>query len=250
MNRIELSVKNIPFPSLTATTDSPFDTSTIAPPRIAGTDVAPHATFAPMQYEAGYAYPLVIWLHSQQGSEQQLRRVMPLVSMRNYVAVAPRGTRRDRVQREAYDWQQTDDGIEQAESRIFDCLDLVKRRFHIHPNRVFLAGYGGGGTMALRVAWNNPGQFAGVATVGGPLPTQLRPFRCVNQLRRVPCFLATARQSGHYPEQQVCRDLRLLHAAGCVVALRQYPCGDELTTAMLSDLDRWLMEQVRGPSQQ
>jgi phospholipase/carboxylesterase len=62
----------------------------------------------------------------------------------------------------------------------------------------------------------------------------------------VPCFLATARLSRCYPEQQVCRDLRLLHAAGCMVALRHYPCGDELTTAMLSDLDRWLMDQVCG----
>jgi hypothetical protein len=30
------------------------------------------------------------------------------------------------------------------------------------------------------------------------------------------------------------------------VHLRQYPCGDELTTQMLHDLDAWLMEQVTG----
>jgi len=32
------------------------------------------------------------------------------------------------------------------------------------------------------------------------------------------------------------------------VTLRQYPCGDELTTQMLRDLDVWLMEQVTGVS--
>jgi hypothetical protein len=38
-----------------------------------------------------------------------------------------------------------------------------------------------------------------------------------------------------------------MHAAGCTVALRQYPCGDELTTTMLSDLDRWMMAIVCPP---
>ena len=98
--------------------------------------------------------------------------------------------------------------------------------------------------MALRVAWNHPDTFAGVATFGGPMPTHDRPLRNVNALRRLPCFVATGRQSQDYPESEVCRDLRLLHAAGCTVALRQYPCGDDLTTTMLADLDRWIMELV------
>jgi hypothetical protein len=37
-----------------------------------------------------------------------------------------------------------------------------------------------------------------------------------------------------------------MHAAGCTVALRQYPGGDDLTTGMLSDLNHWLMELVCG----
>ena len=41
----------------------------------------------------------------------------------------------------------------------------------------------------------------------------------------------------------------LFHAAGMSVTLRQYPCGDELTTQMLRDLDVWLMEQVTGVAQ-
>lgn len=246
MNRIELPAKDMSFPSSLLTPDHSSEVSTVTDPRIAGAPVAPHATFAPMHYEDRYAYPLVVWLHGPQGNERRLRRIMPLVSMRNYVAIAPRGTRGDCDLRDAYDWQQTSDGIEEAESRIFDCIDFAKRRFNIHSDRVFLAGYGSGGTMALRVVWNNPQRFAGVATVLGPVPTTLRPFSRINQLRSIPCFLATAKQSRCYPEHHVCRDLRLLHAGGCTVALRQYPCEDDLTTAMLSDLDRWLMEQVCG----
>jgi hypothetical protein len=32
------------------------------------------------------------------------------------------------------------------------------------------------------------------------------------------------------------------------VTLRQYPCGDELNTQMLCDMDRWMMEIVTGIS--
>jgi hypothetical protein len=54
------------------------------------------------------------------------------------------------------------------------------------------------------------------------------------------------RDSEIYSVDQVCEELSLFHAAGMSVTLRQYPCGDELTTQMLRDLDVWLMEQVTG----
>ncbi len=217
---------------------------TLAPPRFTLDGGAPYATFSPIHYESGYAYPLLVWLHGRGSSEQELRQVMPLVSMRNYVAIAPRATSLDERHRGRYRWRQTGDGIESASARITECIALAQKRFNINPERIFLVGRASGGTMAMRVAWNEPRRFAGVATINGPLPTQLRPLRHVNQLRRVPCLLTSARKSRSYPEERVCRDLRLLHIAGCTVAMRQYPGADSLTTSMLSDLDRWLMELV------
>jgi phospholipase/carboxylesterase len=199
-----------------------------------------------MHYEPGYAYPLVVWLHASPGNEQELRQVMPLVSMRNYVAVAPRGPSVARCQVNAYGWRQTGDDIERAEECIAHCVDLAERRFSIHADRIFLVGHGSGGTMALRVAWNNPSCYGGVATLGGPLPSELCPLRQVKRMRQLPCLVSMARKSRLYPDDRVCHDLRLLHSAGCTVALRQYPGDDELTTNMLSDLDRWLMELVCG----
>jgi phospholipase/carboxylesterase len=199
-----------------------------------------------MHYEPNYAYPLVVWLHGTASNEHELRQVMPLVSMRNYVGVAPRGTWNDPRRRGRYGWRQTCDAIEAAESRIAECVSLAEQKFNIHAKRIFLAGRGSGGTMALRVGWNQPHRFAGVVAFNGPLPTRLSPLRRVNELRQVPCFLATSRDSRAYPASRVCRDLRLLHAAGCTVALRQYPGGDGLTSNMLADLDHWLMELVCG----
>ncbi len=205
----------------------------------------PYSTFAPIHYEPGYAYPLIVWLHDNGGNEQELRQVMPLVSMRNYVAIAPRGTVEGRTSGR-YGWRQNGDAIEAANSRILDCINVAKDRFNIHPDRIFIIGRGAGGTMAVRTAWNAPDHFAGVVTMNGPLPTQLSPMRRVNELRQVPCMLTTSRDSEFYPSDAVCRDLRLLHVAGCTVAMRQYPGDGDLTNNMLSDLDHWLMDLVCG----
>jgi phospholipase/carboxylesterase len=244
MNRTAFPVDFVPSTIAPFTSSAAIDTVADSQRRMNGDATAPHATFAPMHYEPGYAYPLVVWLHGASGNEQQLRRVMPLVSMRNYVAVAPRGTSGDRVRRRAFSWQQTAAGVEEAENCIFECIDVAERRFNVHSRRVFLAGLGCGGTMAMRMAWNHPERFAGVASIGGPLPSADCPLRNVNRLRQLPCFVATSRHNEAYPESNVCRDLRLLHSAGCTVALRQYPSSDELTTQMLADFDRWAMAIV------
>jgi phospholipase/carboxylesterase len=187
-----------------------------------------------------------VWLHGHASNEHELRQVMPQVSMRNYVAVAPQGPWVNLRHRGRRGWRQASDMIEVAETRIADCIAAAKRRFNIHPDRIFLAGYGSGGTMAVRVAWNDPSQFAGVASLNGPLPARQSPMCRVNELRQLPCLLATARNSQSYPPARVCEDLRLLHAAGCTVALRQYPGADRLAKWMLADLDRWVMEFICG----
>jgi phospholipase/carboxylesterase len=251
MNRIELPTQSFISTSHSSNisfsgSNNSHDGTTLAASRIAHDWRAPHATFVPIHYEQGYAYPLVVWLHGSLGNELEVRQVMSLVSMRNYVAIAPRGPSADRRTAHAYHWRQTDDDIEESEARIAECIDFAQRRYNIHADRIFLVGSGSGGTMAVRAAWNNPGKYAGVATIDGSLPTRHCPLRHVKQLRSLPCLLAMSRGSQCYPDDHVCSDLRLLHSAGCTVALRQYPDGDELTTVMFSDLNRWLMEIVCG----
>jgi phospholipase/carboxylesterase len=222
-----------------------FDFAAHVGSRVVCEATPPCATFAPVHYESGYAYPLVVWLHGAGGNERQLRQIMPLVSDRNFVGVAPRGTcaHEDSGQ---FDWRQTSREIAEAESRVFASVAMAERRFNIHPDGVFLAGHDSGGTMALRIAWSNPRRFAGVAAIGGPIPADLCPFGRINEIRSLPCLLASARQSRAYPEDRVCRDLRLLHAAGCEVDLWHYVRGDELSTPTFAKLNRWLMALVCG----
>ena len=206
--------------------------------------VSPHTLFAPIHYEDGYAYPLVVWLHGPGDNENQLRTVLPLVSMRNHVAVAPRGTSADGDVRGAFRWKQTSEDITEATQRTIDCIEIATDRFHVHPERTFVAGYECGGTMALRIALENPEYFAGAISIGGPLPQGLNLLRKVNSARHLPLMIANSLGSKKYPSERVCSDLRLLHTAGFSLDLRRYPCGDELTTKMLSDLDCWIMQRV------
>lgn len=208
---------------------------------LGGEATSPVATFAPQHYAAGYAYPLLVWLHDAGNNERELPQVMPHISTRNYVGAAPRGPRRLTGAEPRFEWGSCEQLALETEERIIEAIDHAQARFNVHAERIFLAGVGAGATSALRFALLHPELIAGVAAFDGALPIGGRPLRRLGAVRNLSVLLATARHSSRYPEAQVCRDLRLLHSAGVSVTLRQYPGADELTTTMLSDLDKWMM---------
>jgi phospholipase/carboxylesterase len=207
------------------------------------------ALFAPLHYERNYAYPLVVWLHGPGDDERQLCRVMPHISLRNYVGVGIRGGSEPEPGELGFRWQQQPEAIAVAEQRVFDAIEVASQRYHVADDRIFLAGYQCGGTMALRLGLQFPHKFAGVLSVGGEFPTGLAPLSRLRQVRRLPLLIAQGRDSEVYSQQRTCEELRLFHAAAMHVTLRQYPCGDELTTKMLHDMDVWMMERITGVSE-
>ncbi len=164
--------------------------------------------FTPQHYERNYAYPLLVWLHGPGDDERQVTRVMPLVSLRNYVAVGPRGTSRGQAA-VGFGWPQESDDIALAEERIDAAIAAARRSLNVAPQRIYVAGYACGGTMALRVALNRPEKFAGALSIDGPLPSNLRPLARLHAARRLKLLLAAGRQSSLYPEHEVCDNLRL-----------------------------------------
>lgn len=208
--------------------------------------------FGPLHYEPNYAYPLIVWLHGSGESERQLRKIMPLVSLRNYVAVAPRATLALSLSDDApasmgatkHCWVQTPEQIGRAQQRVSSAIATAMNRYNICSDRIFLAGYESGGTMALRIATESAAQFAGAISLGGPFPDQGTPLAKLHSARRLSLFIAASREGKHYPTEKVCDDLRLLHTAGMSLTLREYPGGDGLSPLMLADVDRWIMEQI------
>ncbi|MBX9792260.1 MAG: hypothetical protein K2Y37_25455 [Pirellulales bacterium] len=210
------------------------------------------ALFVPLHYEPNYAYPLFVWLHGPRDSQQQLKRIMPLLSLRNFVGVAPRGLIEHvglNGAAASWSWSADEAALSRAEQRVTDVIELARRRMNIAPRRVFLAGFGSGGTLALRMALARPQHFAGVLSLGGRFPAGGNPLCRLSEARAVPIFLACGQASCLYPQSDVCADLRLLHSGGMNVALRVYPCGDEVSPLMLPDMNRWMMELVVGQPQ-
>ena len=189
---------------------------------------------------------------------------MPLLSLRNYVAVAPRGLTpgeagekihsrtisfdgRHRNIAPLFDWPETSFAADEAEDRVFSAIARSKNGCHIAPNRIFLAGSGSGGTMALRLGAKYPERFAGVISLGGPFPENDLPLLYWSRLRPLPMLLAVGVASAVFPPEKASRQLRLFHTAGMSVSIRQYKTAEETTPQMFRDVNRWIMEQITAP---
>jgi phospholipase/carboxylesterase len=143
--------------------------------------------------------------------------------------------------------------LEDAEERVFDAIEAAHAQYHVNPQRVFLAGAGCGGTMALRLAVNWPERFAGAASLGGGLPNARQtPLNQWTHVRRLPVFLGVGSLSEAYPPAHACNDLRLLRIAGLAsITLRQYhPCPYPLIPHALHDVNGWIMEHVNAAASQ
>jgi len=198
--------------------------------------------FLPMHYESGHSYPLIVWMHSDGDDRQQLNRILPEISMRNYVGVGPEAMVGN--EHSGYIWEQTGDSIDHAVQSVCDAIDYAQMNLNINTDRILLAGYGAGGTMAYRVGLEIPQIISGIVSLNGALPEQSTPLRGWMDCRELPVFWGHCRKSLQFSEERLCQQLKLLHVAGFTVTLRQYPNGDELPAQMLSDLDRWIMESI------
>jgi phospholipase/carboxylesterase len=239
MNRIKLSP---------LATHSPAETITETPkpnshsPNLFKSASEEHSLFVPLHYEKKYAYPLIIWLHSDGQSANQIQDVMLGISMRNYVAVAPQSLHGN--SRNGYFWDQDWDTIEHAQHAVDAAIDLASQRCNINHDRIFIAGMGSGGTMAFRLGFSRPHRFAGVMSIHGPLPTDQSPLRDWSRCRSVPIYWTHGRTSTDFDQDLLCRQLRLLHIAGFNVSLRQYPDSQSTCPQMMADMNRWIMEMI------
>ncbi|MDR2642004.1 MAG: hypothetical protein LBC74_04345 [Planctomycetaceae bacterium] len=236
------------------------------------TSIPHHILVAPVHYEAGYSYPLLIWLHDFGNDEHQLLRIMPQISLRNYVAVAPRGKavvvptaaktnfntvenwddfsittllKQTNHHKTKYDWFFDNDGISEAEHSVFDSILVAKKSCNIGANRVFIGGVGNGGTMALRLALLYPKYFAGVAVFDSVIPDKTNIFCHWNSARNLAVFLGL-KQSVKFSSTSMPEKLELFYSAGFRLTIREYQSDSDNTTKdlpkqILQELNRWMM---------
>ncbi len=215
-----------------------------AKPRCAAAAVSPVCLFGPERYEPRYEYPLIVWLHSCGSNEQELAHLMPSLSMQNYVACAPRGTRAMDPCGKLFQWGTSAAAAAIAEESVFEAIDVATSQFSVAPNRIFLAGFRGGASMAWRIGLRYPDLFAGVVNLCGQFPSQHQPLSKLVAARQLPTLWMYGEKSSACGVDHVCETLRVLHAARLTAHIRQYPSGDEVLSNMLLDMNSWLMERV------
>ena len=194
------------------------------------TGTADARIFMPQGYEAGYDYPLLVWLADDDGFD--LGRVMTRLSLRNFIAVQPGQPA----------------GGEDREDAVWRAIDAIRERASIHPGRIFLVGRRSAGTEAFRIACRHPDAFGGVVSIGGGFPLDESAFARLHDVRRMPMLLCCLADAARGTTERTDRTLRLFHAAGAMLAMRIYPGRRDLSRAVLADVNRWLMDEICGPT--
>ncbi len=207
----------------------------------------PTATFVPLHYEPAYAYPLILWLHTPGANEQQILRVMPMMSLRNYMAAAVRGSvsfGNDGLPKEGFYW---DAGTyETTFNAVLEVLASMQKNYNIAANRIYVAGCGEGGTMAQRLVFQNPNCFSGAISLDGAVPEDILLLEHFRELHHTRFLYAVSRGSRTCPVETLCEHLRVLYAAGVPLTLRNYPTAGSLQVEMLHDMNRWIMGDIES----
>ena len=238
----------MPFLDLSWQTFRPeegFYTSEVETPR-----PLPIRTFAPVGYEPRYAYPLIVFLHGEGGNEEQILRLAPRVSRRNYVSIGLRGPvclGPNRKGALGFSWGDAGH-FDLIEDYLLGAIQETRRHYHIHSERIFLAGFAQGAAACL--------------PHGLALPGKARRHHCLERRHAARGSAAPAsagnaglarlhraryRQLGR-PIEHGRADQRLLWSAGIDVTTKTYPTNHRLHADMLRDINRWIISQLTPES--
>ena len=208
----------------------------------------PHRLFVPEHYEPGYDYPLVVWLHSDASCELELDNVMMALSSRNYVAIAPRSNQQIRGNGRRFRWGSSNTDCEAAEDLVWDSVQAVSRSLSINTRKIFLAGFGSGGTMAQWIGLRYARQVAGVISLSGSFPTTPQVLSYWKYARDLQVLFAQRQGSTLCSEDDLLRAVRISHQSGLGYKFWQMrserdDCfdGNDLDSSMLDVANRFMM---------
>jgi phospholipase/carboxylesterase len=207
----------------------------------------PLSLFLPEPFEPRYRYPVVIWLHRDESNEDELLSVMPQISEQNYIGLGFRGTSDDgQSPAGSFHWEASDERREDLLEEIRDTLHEMGRYFRMDPDRIYLAGFDAGATMALELLLAAPELFAGAVAVGGSIPHLQKDRSRFRELSRCKVLLSLGRGDRTVDPKQFAGKVKQLDRIGFQVETRLYDAVHELQPEMLRDINRWLMSHCRS----
>jgi phospholipase/carboxylesterase len=209
----------------------------------------PIRTFLPIAYEPNYPYPLLVFFHGYGGNEEQILRLAPNMSRRNYVCIALRGPIAlgpCQDGQDGFSWGADAPYDEALEEYVIHAILQTRRHYHIHSERIFLAGFCEGATLAYRLGLTHPEKFGGVVSLNGTMPRQGAPLFRLPELRQLRVLIGHGIANPAVPLTLARRDFRLLYSAGLDVRLATYPTTHRVHHDMLRDVDRWIQSGIEN----
>src|SRR5207237_1488726 len=140
-----------------------------------------------------------------------------------------------------YTWGATAEGDALTEDYVFRAIQQTRRSYHVHSERIYLAGVCEGATLAYRLGLSFPERFAGVISLNGSLPPRGSLFLRLPEVRQLRAFIGHGIANSVIPLASARSDFRLLYTAGLDVRLLGYPATHRLHSTMLPDINPWIM---------
>jgi phospholipase/carboxylesterase len=217
-----------------------FYTSEVEAPR-----PLPIRTFAPIGYEPRYPYPLIVFLHGNGGNEEQILRLAPRVSRRNFVSIGLRGPvclGPNRKGSLGFSWGDASH-LGLIEDYLLNAIQQTRLHYHIHSERIVLAGFAEGATMAYRMGLTFPEKINGVVALNGHMPRENRPLLRLPESRSLQVLIGHGIANSIVPLTMARDDRRLLWSAGMEVEMNTYATNHRLHKDMLRDVNRWIISR-------
>ena len=198
-------------------------------------------TSPPVGYEPNYPYLLLVFLHGHSLQRGAILRLAPRLSRRNYICIAPRphissrGPTARALQlgagRRTTRWSRSTFPRDRAD----------RRSYHIHSERIYLAGFREGAAVAYRLGMVYPDRSPASSRSTADAETR-RAAAAIPEVRKLRVFIGHGFANAIVPLAQAKQDHRLFYSAGLNVKLHTYPSTHRIHAEMLRDVDRWVQD--------
>ena len=218
--------------------------STPSPSAAADSDW-PVSIYVPERYEQNYAYPLIVWFHDDGGSDSEVEQMINSVSSQNYCGLGIQGNCRSQNDSS---WEWNTSALDYSNVSLTDLLSVtvrgLRRGFHIHSERIFLAGTGKGADVALHQLVQTPHWFAGAVLLDPQCPLHIVEGIPAAHLQGSSVLWTVSRNAASEVLARNVQAIQLMRTAGTCPDVRLTDHRIDPESTEIRFLDHWLLSQI------